>query len=89
MSAAPILVIYAAPDWRGADALEFLRVVAALVACGHPVRLEQTAAGLSGDDLPDGAEQILEQLAAFGVVPEPAADDPLDLPRAVLRFEGS
>lgn len=89
MSPAPILAVYAAPAWRGADALEFLRVVAALVACGHPVRLEQTRAGLSGDDLPDEAERILEQLAAFGVTPRTPADEGSGSSRAVLRFEGA
>ena len=89
MSRAPILAVYAAPAWRGADALEFLRVVAALVACDHPVRLEQTREGLTGDDLPDEAERILDQLASFGVTPRAPAEEGSGSSRAVLRFEGA
>lgn len=86
MSARPILVVHAAPDGRDEDALELLRVAAALVACGHPVRLMETAPVLTGDDLPDEAERILEQLAAFDVVPEPFDATALGSARSVLRL---
>jgi hypothetical protein len=84
--ARPILVVYAAPVWRGEGALELLRVCAALVACGHAVRLAQTTDVLTGEDLPDEAERILEQLAAFGVVPEPFESASVAGARAVLRL---
>ena len=45
------------------------------MACGHAVRLAETDGVLTGDDLPDEAERILELLAAFGVVPEPFEPD--------------
>ena len=86
MSDRPVLVLYAAAVWRGEDALELLRVTAALVACGHVVRLRQTADVLTGADLPDEAERILDQLAAFGVVPEPLGAEELGEARAVLRL---
>jgi len=86
VSAGPIVVLYAAPVWRGEDALEMLRVAAALVACGHPLRLAETSPVLSGDDLPDEAERILDQLAEFGVVPEPFTPETLAAARSVLRL---
>jgi len=77
-----VVAVYAAPSWRGDDGLEFLRVVAALVACGREVVLLETADVLvSGRDLPDEAERILEHLAAFGVRPE--TPDEADLAAAV------
>lgn len=86
MSDRPILVLYAADTWRGEDALELLRVTAALVACGHAVALRQTTAVLSDDDLPDEATRILDQLAAFDVVPEPFEPSALRGARAILRL---
>ena len=86
MSDRPILVLYAADTWRGEDALELLRVTAALVACGHAVVLRQTAGVLTDDDLPDEAARIVDQLAAFGVVPEPLEAEALHGVRAVLRL---
>jgi hypothetical protein len=41
---------------------------------------------LRGDELPDPAERILEQLAAFGVEPEPHRPALLAEARAVLRL---
>ena len=79
-------MLYAGAAWRGEDALELLRVAAALVACGHPVNLTETGGVLTGDDLPDEAERILDQLAAFGVVPRPFEPRALAACRAVLRL---
>ena len=86
MSAGPILLIHAGDAWAGEDGLEWLRVAAALVATGHTVRLVETAPVLDGDDLPDGAGRIVEQLAAFGIEPEPLAPGMLEAARAVLRL---
>ena len=85
MSAGPILLIHAGDAWSGDDGLEWLRVAAALVATGHTVRLAETSPVLGGDDLPDAAERIVEQLAAFGIEPEPLAPGMLEAARAVLR----
>ena len=86
MTLRPILVLYAADTWRGEDALELLRVTAALVACGHAVEVRETSGVLTGDDLPDEAERLLEQLAAFSVVPGPFEAQALHRARAVLRL---
>lgn len=77
---APILAIWTAPRWRERDGLEFLRIVAALVAYERDVRLIECGAGrgvLASDDLSAEAERYLEAIAASGVVPTALDDEEL------------
>jgi acetylornithine/succinyldiaminopimelate/putrescine aminotransferase len=76
----PVLALWAAPRWREQDGLEFLRILAALVAYGHEVRLVESTAGrgvLAGAELSTEAEAYVDALAASGVVPTTLADEAL------------
>lgn len=76
MSTPPILALFAAGT-VDRDAVEWLRLVAALVAVGRGVRVVEVGPGrgvLSGDDLPAEAERTLAALAGFDVVPETLPD---------------
>ena len=60
--------------------------MAALVACGHAVLLREVEAVLRGEELPDEAERILEQLAALGVSPRRLAARDLESTPSILRL---
>ncbi|MFV1958387.1 MAG: hypothetical protein ACC662_03125 [Planctomycetota bacterium] len=83
----PVVGVFCAPEGGGADVREFLRVLAALVACGQPCQLVTTGGArdaLAGDDLDEEAGQLLEGLAAFGVRPVH-----LEGPALLARLEGA
>ncbi|MHC5011065.1 MAG: hypothetical protein ACYTG6_08965 [Planctomycetota bacterium] len=87
------LAVFAASSCRGGDALEFLRVVAALAACGHGVDFVAAGEGvaaLASEDVPDDVDRYLESLAAVGIAPRALAPAQLahaaNACAALLRF---
>ena len=75
------LAIYGADDPGAPAVAEWLRVLAALVACGEaPEVIVLPGFALDADQLGDEATRTLDQLASFDVVPRPAVD-----PGAVLE----
>lgn len=90
---APIIAVFAAPRADTPEAEGFLRLLAALVACGHPLRLLAHGAGLGvlgGQAVSDEADRYLEGLAAFQIevealAPEEVLELVVEAP-ALLRF---
>ena len=70
------LAVFAAPTVDTPEALEWLRVIAALVATGDAPRLVEIGQGvgrLALDAVGDETARVLETLASFDVVPEALA----------------
>ncbi len=79
VSRGPVLALLVGPAGKGTEALEFLRLVAGLVAHGETLRLAILGgAGWAADDeRHDEIDRHLEALRAFDVVPTPLAESDL------------
>ena len=85
----PIVALFGAPRADTEAAEGFLRTVAAVVACGHPVRLiafGEGAEALDGDQVSDEVDRYLEALLSFGVGAEVV--DPPTLAAALTGAAG-
>lgn len=85
----PVLAIFSASSVATPEALEFLRLLAGIVACGGEAVLVEVANGFAAfahEDVPDEVQRYLDALASSGVTPSRPSRAEL---RAALKGAGA